>query len=441
MKFYVETFGCQMNVADSREMSRHLIARGFQPTADKDEADCVLVNTCTVRDHAEHKALSYLGRLVEERRRLLVVAGCAAERLGQGLRRRFPEISLVVGAKSIGEFDRLLDERWPEYSFDAAREHADAWGGPEADAPLPGETVTASVTIQRGCNYSCAYCIVPSVRGREIYRPAASVLADVRRQAARGLRDILLLGQTVNAWRGGDGEDFAELLRRVDDIPGVRRVRFMSPHPFHMNERLIAAIGECARVTPHVHLPVQSGSDAVLARMRRNTTRADVVRRIAALRAARPGLAVTTDFIVGFPGETEDDFVGTLSLVSDADLDGAYCFKYSPRPGTPSAAGPDDVPEAVKEERLARLLEVVDRRAEAKLAACVGTDAEVLVEAVRSTEEGILAEGRTPAQRKIFFSASPETAVGDYRSVRVSSRDGKTLWGRENVGSSHALAG
>lgn len=444
MRFYVETFGCQMNVADSLEMGRRLRARGCRATKNLDLADIVLVNSCTVRDHAEHKALSFLGRLADWRdaspKRLLIFAGCAAERLKDRLAHRFPQVDLVAGAKSIADFDRLLEDRLPPISFDGKQEWVDAWGWAPGlgEMGLPGEGVTAFVTTMRGCNYACTYCVVPAVRGRELYRPAASILAEVRERAAKGQREILLLGQTVNSYRpsgenvlpsGQDIRDFSDLLEMVDLVPEVARVRFMSPHPFYVDDRFAETFGRLNRAAPHIHLPVQSGSDAVLGRMRRNYTRGEFVRKVDLLRRHRSGLAITTDFIVGFPGETDADFQATLRLGQEADLDGAYTFKYSPRPGTVSAQGVDDVPDAVKEDRLARLMDETDTRSRKKLAALVGQRQEVLIESVRAEGNAFALEGRTAHSRKIYASSAINHSAGDVVSVRVDRADGKTLYG------------
>ncbi len=444
MRFYVETFGCQMNVADSLEMGRRLRARGCRATQNLDLADIVLVNSCTVRDHAEHKALSFLGRLADWRdaspKRLLIFAGCAAERLKDRLAHRFPQVDLVAGAKSIADFDRLLEDRLPPISFDGKQEWVDAWGWAPGlgEMGLPGEGVTAFVTTMRGCNYACTYCVVPAVRGRELYRPAASILAEVQERAAKGQREILLLGQTVNSYRpsgenvvptGQDIRDFSDLLEMVDHVPEVARIRFMSPHPFYVDDRFAETFGRLNRAAPHIHLPVQSGSDAVLGRMRRNYTRGEFVRKVDLLRRHRSGLAITTDFIVGFPGETESDFQATLRLGQEADLDGAYTFKYSPRPGTVSAQGVDDVPDDVKEERLARLMEETDTRSRKKLAALVGQRQEVLIESVRADGKAFALEGRTAHSRKIYASSAEKCSAGEVVSVRVDRADGKTLYG------------
>jgi tRNA-2-methylthio-N6-dimethylallyladenosine synthase len=484
MKFYVETFGCQMNTADSREMSRRLLARGYEPSATPDEADCILLNTCTVRDHAEHKALSYLGRLApwknQDRRRLLVVAGCAAERWGEKLKSRFPHVDVVVGAKSIAKFDDIFsslsdpfrlpkspsDTLGPEgraprvppkspmgspqgssgnsgkrkglssaqtmddKKFNATMENTGLWGDLKGMTHLlPGET-SALVTIMRGCNYRCSYCIVPAVRGREVYRPAESVLAETARLAELGLSEVMLLGQTVNSYRGeGAIADFADLLRAVARVPGVRWVRFMSPHPFYVNEKFALAMAESPAVCPHMHLPVQSGSDTALARMRRNYTRAEYLRKTAVLRRHNPGISITTDFIVGFPGETEADFAATLSLVEEGEFDGAFCFKYSPRPGTESAGCPDDVPESLKEERLARLLTLTESQASRRSQNLMGAEQEVRVESAVPRAEGFRVEARTTQARKVFFTASEPPLPGTYLPVRITSIEGRTLEG------------
>lgn len=381
MRLHTISFGCQMAFADTEEMSKPFAERGWLPTPDLADADAVLVNTCTVREHAEHRALSQIGRLSEWKRarpdRLLIVAGCAAERLKDTLRSRFPHVDLVVGAKSIEEFPalvaRALDER-----FDLAAEDAESFEAPppQADAPNP---VSAFVTIMRGCNYSCTYCIVPAVRGRELYRDADSIVAEVRAKAAAGAKEVVLLGQTVNSYRRGD-LDFAGLLARVDAVEGIDRIRFMSPHPHYLDERMVAAMAGLAKVCEHLHLPAQSGSDRLLKAMRRNYTRGEYLQRTHALRRAVPGVALTTDIIVGFPGETDADFDESLEFIEEAAFDAAYCFKFSPRAGTAAAEMDGQVPEEVREARLARLLERVMDRGRRRLDILTGQTLEVLVE-------------------------------------------------------------
>ncbi len=420
MKLHTISFGCQMNVADSEEMARPLLERGYALSPALEDADAVLVNTCTVRDHAEHRALSLLGRLKawkdERPERFVIVAGCAAERLKDELKRRFPHVDLVVGAKAIEDYPRMLDEALRE-RYDLSREDAEAFpaASPLNLAPSP---VIGYITIMRGCNYSCSYCIVPAVRGRELYRPWDSILEEARAKAAAGAREILLLGQTVNSYRdpGGRG-DFADLLRAVGGVEGVKRIRFMSPHPYYLTDRVIDAMAETPAVAGHLHLPVQSGSDPMLKAMRRNYTRAQYLERLARLRARLPEIAVTTDFIVGFPAESEADFSESLSLVDEADLDTAYCFKFSAREGTQAASMGPEVPEDVKAERLARLLARVEARTERKIAAMMGRRLEVLVE-----EPGA---GRARSHWKVRLESRPE--VGSLVSARVTSTRGTSL--------------
>lgn len=387
-----------MNFADSDEMSAPLLRRGFTETQDLEKADAVLVNTCTIRDHAEHKAVSLIGKLRAWKNgdpdRFLIVTGCAAERLQDSLHKRFPHIDLVVGAKSIEDFPALLDAALKK-RYDWAGENEGVWplaplaqegsrrsapGRPTAESILPSAPkVLDYVTIMRGCNYSCTYCIVPAVRGRESYRPFDTIVDEVKRKVAAGTREIMLLGQTVNSYKNG-GRDFADLLRAVDAVDGLERIRYVSPHPFYLTERGIAAMADCKKVARHLHLPVQSGSDRMLGLMRRNYTRAMFLERLAALRAAVPEIAVSTDIIVGFPQETEEDFELTLSLVREARFSGAFCFKYSVREGTDAARMDGKVPESVIEERHARLLDLVERQAVETLEAWVGRDCDVLVE-------------------------------------------------------------
>ncbi|MBI5202825.1 MAG: MiaB/RimO family radical SAM methylthiotransferase, partial [Elusimicrobia bacterium] len=341
-RLHVVTFGCQMSAADGDELARPLLERGLSITETPDDADAIIVNTCTVRQHAEDRAVSLIGRLRpwKEARpeRFLVIAGCAAERLGEWIQKRFPYVDLVVGAKSIEQYPAILEQALEE-RFD--------WTEADGPAPASEASVSSYVTIMRGCNYSCTYCIVPSVRGRELYRPFETILSETRRRVDAGAKEIMLLGQTVNSWRA-DGRDFADLLRAVGAVDGVRRVRFMSPHPLFVGERMIAAMAETPAISPHLHLPLQSGSDPVLKRMRRNYTAAEFLEKAAAFRRAVPGAAVSTDVIAGFPGETEADFQATLDAARELDPSFTYCFKFSPRQGTDAAGYGETVEEAVK---------------------------------------------------------------------------------------------
>jgi tRNA-2-methylthio-N6-dimethylallyladenosine synthase len=428
VNLHVVTFGCQMSVADGGEMAAPLLARGFRAVDAPDEADAIVLNTCTVRQHAEDKALSMIGRLREwkdaDSARVLIVAGCAAERLGGWIQNRFPYVDLVVGAKSIEEFPGIVEEALAA-RFDAMRETRETFARSTVpDVPIGWtSSVVAPVTIMRGCNYSCSYCIVPHVRGRESYRPYETVMAEIRAKAALGAREILLLGQTVNSWRarGEDGRErrFAELLRAAAAVDGVARVRFESPHPFFLDDALIETIASTPETGDVVHMPLQSGSDRVLTLMRRNYTAASFLEKMSRLRAAAPRIEVTTDIIVGFPSETEEDFARTLEVVKALRPTSAYTFKYSPREGTESAGMPDDVPEAVKEERLARLNALCDGLTEDAMRARVGRTVEVL------DENGGYGRARDGFRVKWGTPAEP----GRLRKVRIVGTMKRTLLG------------
>lgn len=373
MKFYVRTYGCQMNVADSNEMSRHLRARGLVETADPDDASVFLVNTCTVRQHAEDRAFSEIGRLkkwkARQAGRKVVVTGCAAERTKEYLEDRFPFLDLVVGAKSIESFEqaaeRLLERRETDEELDYA-------------VPAVDDRVSAFVTIMRGCNYSCTYCIVPYVRGREIYHSMEQIVGEVRDRVREGAREITLLGQTVNSYRCGENR-FADLLQAVSAVDGVERVRFISPHPHYMTDRVVEAMAMVPQVCESLHLPVQSGSNTMLKAMARNYSREQYVSLIERMRRAMPDMTLSTDIIVGFPGETEEDFQLTLSMIEELQFDWGFIFKYSTREGTP-AASLESYPESLIEERHQRCLELVDKIASAKRAKLIGSMQDVLIE-------------------------------------------------------------
>ena len=427
MKLHVVTFGCQMSVADGEELASPILGRGFTAVGDAASADAIVLNTCTVRQHAEDKALSLIGRLREWKdarpERVLIVAGCAAERLGPWIQKRFPYVDLVVGAKSIEDYPKIVEEALGA-RFDALAETRAAFAHEKEILEQPtgwSSPLSAFVTIMRGCNYSCSYCIVPSVRGRELYRPYETVMAEARAKVALGAKEITLLGQTVNSWNEG-GVRFPELLRRMGKIEGLERLRFESPHPFYINDDLIAAMAETPAVCNQLHLPIQSGSDRLLKIMRRNYDAAGIIEKTKRLRAAIPLVEVSTDIIVGFPSETDEDFERTLDLVKALRPSWAYTFKYSPREGTESAGMTDDVPAAVKEERLQRLNAVCDALTEAALAAKVGSVVEVLDE-----EVGF---GRT---RDGFRVSWPESGpAGKTVMVRITGTSKRVLKGERD---------
>ena len=407
-KVFIQTYGCQMNVADSDEMFAHLAARGAELTDKLEEADTVLINTCTVRDHAEHRAVSFLGRLAawkkEKPGRVIIFAGCAAQRLGEALQKKYPFLDILSGAKGIEHFAQTLDKS-------GLFSHQDHPG----QTPAPG--LTGYVTIMRGCNFACTYCIVPSVRGPIKCLPVDDILQDAARKAAAGAKEIMLLGQTVNAYRDGD-VSFADLLNRVSEVPGVERVRFTSPHPIYFTPQFLAAVKDNPKIARHIHLPVQSGSTKVLQEMKRGYTREVFLDKIHALRTC--GFNISTDIIVGFPTETEEDFRQTLSLVDEAKFFIAYCYKYSPRQGTP-AAEMKQLEQKVLEERLDILLNKVRGLSDAAYLTQVGTVQEVLMETPH--------KGRSSGN--FWVKTSKAHPVGSLVRTEIERADGTLLFARD----------
>lgn len=423
---YIETYGCQMNVADSELVLGVLGREGYVRTADPAQADVVLVNTCAVRDHAEQRVLSRVGELKRHKRpgRVLGVLGCMAQRLGPRLLERVPQVDLVAGPDGYrGLAELIARARSGERSTDLEFK---AWEHYEDVPPEREPRASAFVTVQRGCDYRCTFCIVPATRGPERSRRLAHVVAEVAGLASRGTTEVTLLGQTVNSYADGP-HDFADLLGAVGAVRGVRRLRFTSPYPTGFSERVVTAMAETPAVCEHVHLPAQSGSSRVLKRMLRRYTRERYLEVVAALRRAIPPLALTTDLIVGFPGETEADFAETLSLVEAVGFDDAYTFRYSPRAGTPATRLPDAVPDAVAGERLERLVAHVRGIARRKNMALVGTTHEVLVEG--KAKRGELLQGRTRTNKVALFPG-PDAWIGSYRTVRFTGTTGSTFTGR-----------
>jgi len=424
-RIYIETYGCQMNVSDSELMLGVLGRDGYVRTDDPALADVLLVNTCAVRDHAEQKVLSRLGELKVYKRRdtVLGVVGCMAQRLGPRLLERVPQVDLVIGPDGYGGLPELIararaGERAVQVEFKS-------WEHYEDVPPLRDRAVSAFVTVQRGCDYRCTFCIVPMTRGPERSRKLADVVREVEGLAAGGTTEVTLLGQTVNSYTDGE-HDFADLVRAVGAVAGLRRLRFTSPYPTDFTERVLTALAETPPVCEHVHLPVQSGSSRVLKRMLRRYDRARYLDVVAALRRALPGIALTTDIIVGFPGETEQDFQETVSLVEQVGYDDAFTFKYSPREGTPATRLKDAVPDDVAGERLERLIALVRGLARRKNVGLVGTTHEVLVEG--RAKRGALLQGRTRTNKVALF-AGPDEWIGSYRDLRLTGTTGSTFTG------------
>ena len=409
VRFYLETFGCQMNDYDSGGLAE-LLARDALLRVDRPEdAEVILVNSCSVREAVEEKILGRLSDLGRHRQsgsaRLLGVVGCMAQRLGEEIQRRVPAVDLVMGTEAyprMAEYLRRGLANGGVRVVDRERSH-------DAQHPVPPATVhnfRAFVTIMRGCDNHCTFCIVPTTRGPEVSRPAGDILREAQRLAAGGTFDVTLLGQNVNSYRWGQ-LDFAGLLRAVADVPGVRRVRFTTSNPQDMTEDVLRAVGEHPHICEHVHLPVQSGNNRVLQTMHRFYTREKYLALVERARELIPGLALTTDLIVGFPGETEAEFEETLDLVRQVGYETAVAFKFSPRGGTPAATLPDPVPEAVKTERLARLLELQKGVTDRLSRGLIGRRMELAVEKPHPKLPG-RALARTRTNRTVTVPAAPE---------------------------------
>ena len=424
-RIYIETYGCQMNVADSELMFGVLGREGYVRADDPAEADVMLVNTCAVRDNAEQRVIGRMGELQRHKRPgdVLGVVGCMAQRLGPILLERVPKVDLVVGPDAYRNLPELIDRAG--HGQRAADVEFRDWEHYEDVPPVREKSPTAFVTVQRGCDYRCTFCIVPFTRGPERSRRLEDVVREVEALVAGGTTEVTLLGQTVNSYHDGQ-HDFADLLRAVGAVGGIRRLRFTSPYPTEFTERVIDAMASTPAVCEHVHLPAQSGSDAVLRRMLRRYTRARYLEVVAALRSAVPGITFSTDIIVGFPGETDAQFEETLTLVTDADFDDAYTFKYSVRDGTPAVRLRDHVPDDVASARLERLIEAVRANTRRKNVARVGEVHEVLVE--RPARRGGLMLGRTRTNQLVLLDLPP-SAAGDYHTCRLTGTTGSTFTG------------
>ena len=438
-KLYIKTFGCQMNEYDSDKMADVLrAAQGMEQTDNPEDADVILFNTCSVRERAQEKVFHDLGRvrhLKQANPNLLIgVGGCVASQEGAAIVKRAPYVDMVFGPQTLHRLPQLI----------AARQ---ATGRPQVDISFPeiekfdhlppahiegriGERtgeISAFVSIMEGCSKYCSFCVVPYTRGEEVSRPLNDVLTEVTGLANRGVREVTLLGQNVNAYQGGmedgDSADLALLLEYVSEIPGIERIRFTTSHPREFTPRLIEAYAKLPKLVSHLHLPVQSGSDRILAAMKRGYTALEYKAIIRKLRALRPDLSLTSDFIIGFPGETEADFEATMKLIEEMDFDHSFSFVYSPRPGTPAAELPDSTPHEIKLERLQRLQAKIEQQTQAASQRMVGTTQRILVEGASKKDVREFL-GRTDNNRMVNFADHPGArpdSIGHLINVRITS--------------------
>jgi tRNA-2-methylthio-N6-dimethylallyladenosine synthase len=434
-KLYIQTFGCQMNEYDSARMADVLReSHGLEVTARPEEADVLLLNTCSIREKAQEKVFSQLGRwrpLKQSRPGVVIgVGGCVASQEGEAIRARAPYVDLVFGPQTLHRLPAMLREleaaRTPQVDVSFPEiEKFDCLPAPRAEGP------TAFVSVMEGCSKYCTYCVVPYTRGEEVSRPFDDVLVEVAALAEQGVREVTLLGQNVNAYRGpmhdGETADLALLIHYVSAVEGIERIRFTTSHPVELSDSLIAAYRDVPELVGHLHLPVQSGSDRILAAMKRGHTALEYKDKVRRLRAARPGISLSSDFIVGFPGETEADFEATMRLVDEIGFDASFSFIYSRRPGTPAADYPDDVSQAVKQARLARLQQRLAHQAQAISRGMVGGVERVLVEGPSRKDPAELA-GRTENNRVVNF-AGPADLLGRFVDIRITDARPNSLRG------------
>lgn len=433
-KVFIKTFGCQMNEYDSDKMSDVLhAAEGYEPTQDMEQADLILFNTCSVREKAQEKVFSDLGRVkhLKEKGVLIGVGGCVASQEGAAIIQRAPYVDVVFGPQTLHRLPQLLANR--------AR-----LGKPQVDISFPEiekfdhlpparvEGASAFVSIMEGCSKYCSYCVVPYTRGEEVSRPFEDVLVEVAGLADQGVKEVTLLGQNVNAYRGPMGgtaeiADFATLLEYVSDIPGIERIRYVTSHPNEFTQSLIDAYAKLPKLVNHLHLPVQHGSDRILMAMKRGYTAMEYKSTVRKLRAIRPDLAMSSDFIVGFPGETEDDFGKLMKLIDEIGYDTSFSFIYSPRPGTPAAALHDDTPHEVKLRRLQHLQATIDDSVRAISASRQGTVQRILVEGA-SRKDPTELMGRTECNRVVNFKGQPRL-IGQMLDITITQATQRSLRG------------
>jgi tRNA-2-methylthio-N6-dimethylallyladenosine synthase len=436
-KLYIQTFGCQMNVYDSARMAEVLReSHGLELTARAEDADVLLLNTCSIREKAQEKVFSQLGRwrpLKDHRRGVVIgVGGCVASQEGDAIRDRAPYVDLVFGPQTLHRLPEMLEDldaqRRPQVDVSFPQiEKFDCLPSPRADGP------SAYVTIMEGCSKYCTYCVVPYTRGEEVSRPFDDLIAEIADLAEQGVREVNLLGQNVNAYRGpmhdGTIADLALLIRYAAAIDGIDRIRFTTSHPVEFTDALIDIFAEVPELVSHLHLPVQSGSDYVLAAMKRGHTALEYKAKIRKLRRARPDISISSDFIVGFPGESDSDFAATLALVEEIGFDASFSFIYSRRPGTPAADYADEVPQSVKQERLAHLQQRLTHQAHVISRRMVGTVQRVLVDGPSRKDPEELS-GRTENNRVVNFPGSMDR-VGDFADVRITAALPNSLRGEQ----------
>ncbi len=445
-KVFIKTFGCQMNEYDSDKMADVMnAAQGYEPTKDVEEADLILFNTCSVREKAQEKVFSDLGRVKHLKKKgvLIGVGGCVASQEGAAIIERAPFVDVVFGPQTLHRLPELLRERERQQ-----RPQVDI-SFPEIEKfdhlpPARVDGATAFVSIMEGCSKYCSYCVVPYTRGEEVSRPFDDVLVEVAGLADQGVKEVTLLGQNVNAYRGKMGDsadiaDFALLIEYVADIPGIERIRYTTSHPNEFTQRLIDAYAKVPKLVSHLHLPVQHGSDRILMAMKRGYTAMEYKSTVRKLRAIRPELALSSDFIVGFPGETDEDFGKMMKLIADVGYDNSFSFIFSPRPGTPAAALHDETPHEVKLKRLHLLQAAIDDNVARISASRVGTVQRILVEGPSRKDASELA-GRTECNRMVNFKG-PQQLVGQMIDVTITAANSHSLRGEALMPQAMALAG
>lgn len=431
--YHITTFGCQMNEHDSETIAGMLSEMGFSQAPERDGADVVVINTCSVRENADKRFFGTLGQLKHIKKDnpdfTVCVCGCMMQQqhIIDSIKSKYPWVDVIFGTHNIHEFPRLLETVLSE-----KEKIIDVWeNGGDIIEGLPAKRLyrhKAFVNIMYGCNNFCTYCIVPYTRGRERSRKACDILEEVRRLTEDGVREVTLLGQNVNSYMGEDGTDFSDLIYRLNEAEGLERIRFMTSHPKDLSDKLIQAYRDCEKLCDYIHLPVQSGSSRILKKMNRKYTKDDYLRLVEKLKAAVPHIAISTDIITGFPGETEEDFEETLDLVRRVEYDSAFTFLYSLRKGTPAAEYEDQIPEEIKHERFNRLVELVNEISARKNAAYVGKTVKVLVDGPSKNNSAALG-GRTEGFKLINFEG-PQDLIGKLVDVEVTAGKTFSLEGR-----------